>query len=399
MDLKALSRNQLLQTLAYYLGFIGLGLVMVSSGPHLQNLLEHTNATMDAFGTVFIIASIGFLIGSFVGGHLYDRFKGHLIMAVCFILMAISMAVMPFIGNMWIMAGVMMLNGFSMSLVDMGTNTLLTWVHGEKSAPFMNALHLAFGIGAAISPIMIGKIINATGDIYWSYWTLAAIMVPLIILFLSVKSPAIRKAEDASEAEVASQLNGKKARATLVILLTTFFLFYVGAEANFGNFITSYVQKSFPMANEDIPYLINTLFWGAFTLGRLIGIPITAMWKTGKIISIDMVVCVVAFLPILLFRNSLVALGAGSILAGLGMASVFPTMMTYGEQNLRLTARITSYFYIGISGANMFFSWLIAQLFDNQGPFSVMVVLSILVVVQVLLWGMISRLTMKPQQA
>lgn len=399
MDLKSLPRNKLLQTIAYYLGFISLGMVMVSSGPHLQNLLEHTNATMDAFGIVFIISSVGFLIGSFTGGFLFDRIKGHYIIAVCFTLMGISMAMMPVITNMWIMAGVMMLTGFAMSLVDMGSNTLLTWVHGEEGAPYMNALHLFFGVGAAIAPILIGKIITSTGDIYWSYWTLAFITIPVVILFLAIESPAIRKAEDASSSEIASQLNGKKARVTLVALLMAFFLFYVGAEANFGNFITSYVQKSDFGVSEQVPYTINSIFWGAFTLGRVIAIPITSVWRNRRIITVDIAVCVIAFIMILAFPNSIVALGIGSALAGLGMASIFPTIFTYAEQNLRLTARITSLFYIGISGANMFFSWLIAQLFDNQGPFSIMIVLSILVVVQVILWGLIAKVTTKPQTA
>ena len=86
MNLKSLTLNQLFQTLAYYLGFIGLGLVMVSSGPHMQNLLKHTNSTMDAFSVVLILSSVGFLIGSFSGGLLFDRFPGHFIFAACFAL-------------------------------------------------------------------------------------------------------------------------------------------------------------------------------------------------------------------------------------------------------------------------------------------------------------------------
>jgi len=399
VDFKSLSKSQLLQTLSYYLGFIGLGLVMVSAGPHLQNLLQHTNSNMDEFGIVFVFGSIGFLIGSFTGGLLFDRFKGHYIIAACFTLMGFSMALMPLIPSIWLMGGVVLTNGFAMSLVDMGSNTLLTWVHGEKSAPFMNALHLAFGIGAAISPILIGMFITSTGDIYWSYWTLAFCMVPLVILFLSVQSPEIRKSEDASENELASQVNGKKARVTLVILLVSFFFFYVGAEANFGNYITSYVQKSGLAIRDETAYLINSLFFGTFTFGRLIAIPVTARLKTRQTITIDLIGSVTAFVIMLSFPNSIVALGIGSALAGLSMASVFPTMLTYAEQNLRLTARITSYFYLGISSANMVVSWLIAQLFERSGPFSFVVILTILVFMQVVLWSGIARVTMKPKTA
>ena len=399
MNFKSLSKDQLLQTFSYYLGFIGLGLVMVSTGPHLQNLLEHTNSNMDEFGVALGISAAGFLIGSFLGGWLFDHIKGHILIAACLSLMGISMAVMPLLSSIWLVGLVLLINYFAMSLVDMGSNTLLTWVHGEKSAPFMNALHLAFGIGAAISPILIGMFITSTGEIYWSYWTLAFCMVPLVILFLSVKSPSIRKSEDASESEIASQVNGKKARATLVILLVSFFFFYVGTEANFGNYITSYVQRSAFAVQQETAYLINSLFFGAFTFGRLIAIPITAKLKTRQTITVDLAGSLTAFLIMLAFPNSIVALGIGSALAGLSMASVFPTMMTYAEQNLRLTARITSYFYLGISSANMIVSWLIAQLFERSGPFSFVVILSILVFMQVVLWSIIVRVTMKPEAA
>lgn len=397
MNLKSLTRNQLFQTLAYYLGFIGLGLVMVSSGPHMQNLLEHTNSTMDAFSMVLILSSVGFLIGSFSGGLLFDRFPGHFIFAACFALMGVTMAVMPLISKLWVMAGVMMLNGLALSLVDMGTNTLLTWVHGEKGAPYMNALHLFFGAGAALSPILAGKIITTTGDIYWSYWALALITVPLVILFLFVKSPMIRKKEEISQDQNVNQVANKRARTLLIALLFVYFMFYVAGEANFGKFITSYVQKSNFTVDQQVPYTINSIFWIAFTLGRVIAIPLTALWKNRRIVTIDYGLCILAFVIILAFPNSIVALGIGSALVGLGMASIFPTMFTYAEQSLRLTARISSLFYVGISGGNMFFSWLIARLFDDQGPFSFMIILSSLICIQVILWVVIAKVTMKSE--
>jgi MFS transporter, FHS family, Na+ dependent glucose transporter 1 len=385
MKLKELPREKLLQTLAYYLGFICLGLVMVSSGPHLPNLIQQTNSSMDQFAVIFVVSSFGFLAGSFLGGWLFDRLPGHRIISVCFVVLLITLAVTPLIGTVWLMAVVFFFTALAMSLIDLGSNTLITWVHGDQGGPYMNALHFFFGIGAAISPLLVGQFILATGDIYWSYWTLAALMIPAILMLTIIKSPQIRAETKQSNVSVSRAAN----RTGLIWLMVIFFMFYVAVESNFGTYIVSYIQRLTDGNTTATAYEINSIYWGMLTLGRLLAIPIAARLKPRAIITINLAGAVIAISTILLFRQSLSAVWAGSIILGLAQASTFPTMLIFAEQQLKLTGRITSYFYLGISLSGMVIPWLIAQFFEGN-IFSVMIILGAMIGVQVISWLVIN---------
>ena len=42
-----------------------------------------------------------------------------------------------------------------MGVLDSVGNTLLIYTHGNKVAPFMQAMHFSFGVGALLSPLMV----------------------------------------------------------------------------------------------------------------------------------------------------------------------------------------------------------------------------------------------------
>ena len=65
------------KTASYYAAFVALGLVTASLGPTLPGLAENTGTLLSEISYLFTTRSMGYLIGSFLGGRLYDRIKGH----------------------------------------------------------------------------------------------------------------------------------------------------------------------------------------------------------------------------------------------------------------------------------------------------------------------------------
>lgn len=395
MNLKALPREKLFQSLAYYIGFITLGLAMTSTGPALPDLLEHTHSSIDAFAIVFTISSIGFLVGSFAGGWLFDQVNGNIVIGTCHMLVALTLAATPLISSLWWMGLVMFITSFSMSLIDLGSNTLMTWVHGEgdEGAVFMNALHFFFGVGAAISPLLIGKIVSSTGDIYWAYWLLAILMIPSIVLMFIVPSPVIRHQE---EKQTPTKKNGK---SLLAILLVVYFMFYVGLEAQFGNYIVSYIEAMPFGVKGATSYQINSIFWSMITVGRFLAIPIAVKLKPRTIITLDVFGIILSFIIMLSFNNSIVSLWIGTTLLGLSLASMFPTGIIFAEKQFGLTGKITSYFYLGIGVSGMVFPWIIGQFFEKKGASSFLIIISIVAALLVFNWTTINISSRKKQIA
>ena len=69
------------QTFTYYASFIALGMTTASLGPTLLGLATQTGSALNEVSILFTARSFGYLIGSFIGGRLYDRLPGHRTMA------------------------------------------------------------------------------------------------------------------------------------------------------------------------------------------------------------------------------------------------------------------------------------------------------------------------------
>ena len=82
-------------SVAYYVAFIALGMVVASLGPTLNRLADNTQSDISQISYLFTAKALGFILGSLVGGYIYDRIPGHPIMAGMFILIALGLAFVP----------------------------------------------------------------------------------------------------------------------------------------------------------------------------------------------------------------------------------------------------------------------------------------------------------------
>ena len=74
-------KQKYITTAAYYIAFILLGLTIAAEGPTLLKLAEHTASELDQISSIFLFGSLGYLLGSYIGGRLYDRIPGHRFMS------------------------------------------------------------------------------------------------------------------------------------------------------------------------------------------------------------------------------------------------------------------------------------------------------------------------------
>src|SRR6185503_3740999 len=93
-------------TAAYYLAFILLGLTIAAEGPTLLKLAEHTSSALDQISSIFLFGSFGYLVGSYIGGRIYDRVPGHRFMAGVLIFLGIMVAMVPLATSRWALFGV-----------------------------------------------------------------------------------------------------------------------------------------------------------------------------------------------------------------------------------------------------------------------------------------------------
>jgi FHS family Na+ dependent glucose MFS transporter 1 len=352
-------RSRLKKTLSYYVSYIALGFVMGVIGPTLPRLAEQTATRLSEISFLFTSHALGYLFGSLMSGYLYDKTKGHPIIAASLFIMSAVLLLIPVVPWLWVLLCLLFFLGIAEGWLDVGGNTLLVWVHGEKVGPFMNGLHFFFGLGAFLAPIIVARTVQLSDDINWAYWTLAIAVFPIFLVFTMLKSPAIKKPPHRDESQASNTV--------LIVLISIFFFLHVGSELSFGGWIYSFALRM-GIAREAGAAYLTSAYWGSLTLGRLIGVPISMKLKPRTMLIIDVVGSIAACIVILAGSRSQAAVWIGTVFMGLSLASLFPTSLNFAERNMHITGKVTSCFLVGSSVGSMFFPWFIGQFFESFGP-------------------------------
>ncbi len=360
-------------TAIYYASFVGLGMSTSVIGPTLLDLAKQTRVSLSQISLIFTAVNLGYLLGALLVGRLYDRRSGHPVMVMALLLVSALLALVPVMPQLALLIVAVLLLGIAQAGLDVGGNTLLVWLHRERVSPFMNGLHLFWGVGSALAPILVAQAILITGGFRAGYWLISLLLLPVAMLLSRAPSPVAPHKEPGAAPQQA-------ANWPLVALFALFFLTFVGAEGAYGGWIASYAVAT-QIATPAMAAYMTSAYWGALTLSRLISVPLALRFRPRTLLIIDLVGCLVGL--------SLAALGGGSpamiwvatIVLGISVATLFPVTMSFAGEVVTVTGQFTGLMFVGASLGGMLVPWLIGQFFEPVGPQSAMVIMLVDMVV------------------
>jgi MFS transporter, FHS family, Na+ dependent glucose transporter 1 len=268
----------------------------------------------------------------------------------------------PFAPTLWLLMLLLFSKSFAEGLINSGGSALLMWTHGTKVGPYMNSLHFFFGLGAFIAPLILAQAIQLEIDYRWVFWLLALIDVLAGLRVLNLSGSPIHPVQNV-------QADGSFVRPNyrLITISALFLFFYVGAELAFGGWIYSYATLRGMVEPVAAAYLTSA-FWLAFTIGRLLSIPVATRVSPTHIIGVALVGCLGFAASLLLMPDSTTALWAATFGLGLFLAPIYPTGFTLAGQLIHMTARSTSLVLLGDSFGAMLLPWLVGAILDISGP-------------------------------
>ncbi len=344
------------QTLLYFAGFIVLGLVDGGIGPSLSTFAGNAGVSLAEISGMFAAMALGRLCGSAIAGRVYGRMNGHHALGLGFGLTAASAAAITFLPEfIVVVAGAFMLGMFS-STVDVGSNTLIQWAHGERVGPFMNGLHLAFGVGGALAPVLIAASLLASGQVRVAWLAIAALNAAMMAAALLIRPPTT-PALHASTALVPVP------RATLALIGFLFFI-YAGCEATLFVWTADY-GVAIGFERTGAATALATTYWLSFMAGRLLAIPASHRFPVRTVTLGAFGLAIVAGLAFGLSGGQSVWLWLAVCGVGIGTGPIFPNALAFAGERLGATAGVTGYvFVLGSLGA-MLWPWLAGQLFES----------------------------------
>jgi len=359
-------------TMLYFSAFLFLGMAAAVLGPSLLQLREQTGSSLEMISIIFPTRAGAYLLGSWLAGRLYDRFSGHRLLGYGLLGIGITLGLVPQLSSLPILLPILLLMGLSMGVVDVGCNTLMLALRGRNVSTYMNGLHFFYGLGSFAAPLVLAESIGRRGGIDWGYRLLG--LVSLLVLLQIWRLPSSNLSSQGRDpGRTAWSAEGSPGRG-LLILIVLFFFFYVGVEVGFGNWISTFSQKV-RLADERTGALLTSAFWGAFTAGRLLSIPLAARLSVRSLLRWDLAGGLLGLGLVTLLPGMSWALWSGTVLLGFSLASVFPTMLSLADSMLTLQGKTTSWFFVSGGLGAVFFPWLIGLFVERAGAMLIVYVL------------------------
>ena len=363
-----------LQTVAYFGVMVSLGLASAALGPTLPSLGAQTGVTIGTVSVLFSARSLGYLCGALLSGRLYDRLPGHPVMAAAALLLSAMLLLVPQVPLFWMLVGIAGGWGLAEGGLDVGANTLLIWVHGSAVAPYMNALHFCFGLGAMLSPMIVARMMVASGAHASAYNVLAVLVVPVVLLaFLPGPRAPVASAEHA----------GMPRPSGLLPLIMAFFFLHVAAEASFGGWIYTYALRR-GLADEAGAAYLTAAFWAALTAGRLLSILLSARLRPRTLLMGGLAGAIASVAVIAVWPADPAALWLGAAGCGLCIGPMFAATVLLAERRMPISGATTAWFFVGTSCGAMTVPYIIGQLFEWRGPQMLLLAMAVVLLLAML---------------
>ena len=355
---------KLQNTIRYYLLFVSLGFGLGITGPALPSLAAQTGSTLGSIGSIFLVSSLGGILGTVVGGRIFDRVeRGHLVLGLAQILAALALAATPLAGSLVVLLVIGFFSGLPGGMINTGANTLLMWTHGKGANPYINGLHFAFGLGAFLAPTVFAQVLNWGGTYQYAYWALASLAL-LVGVYLAT-SPGSPEHPDKHERGIQSK---GELRAVLPVALVAmlFLFFYVGSELTFANWAYTYAI-TLNLADATRAAYVTSGFWLSFTIGRALSIPVAARFKPVHILTVAFLGGLTAISLSIFNSNSIQILWASAITVGFFMAPIWATGFNFAGQSIKLTATMSSIIILGDSFGAVVLPWVTGLAIERWG--------------------------------
>ena len=334
----------------YLTSFLIVGMSLSMLGPALTELREKSGSGIGAIGVLFMGQSLGYVVGPVIGGRLYDRLDGHRVFAGGLLVLAAGLLAVPHLDTRPTLFVAFVTMGFGASVVDLGGNTLLMWELKADGHRAMNLLHMFFGIGAVVAPLLVYAGLLVVSSIG------AAFCVVMAAVTVRIPAPPH---------PVSGREEHTRATVPILAMLGGFFTIYVGTELGYAGWIKTYGEEI--AMSELTATWLTTAFWLSFTAGRAVASVIAHRVTPAALLWATCGATVLAAMLLIAGDGSVPVVWLGTIVIGMAMGPQFASMMNLIERRIHVSGSATMWFVGGAGLGGLVFPWAIGQWLDRSG--------------------------------
>jgi len=327
--------------------FVLIGIVNTFLGPLLPALSARWNLDYTEAGYLFTMQFAGSITGATASGVLMKRFGIVRLITWGLILMAASVVGIS-LGERWAGMAAIFMSGITLGVTIPAINFSVAEMNPSRRAEALNILNFAWGGGAVASPIVISQFTNES-NITLPLMTISVLLVALSALTTFIQPfelSSIRQSKAGVKPGTVVWLSPYVWMGFLLIFI------YVGVETATGGWLASYA-KSLNISSGSLWAMVQSLFWTGLLTGR-IAAPLFLRYLSESSLVLVSATVAVAGIAVILMSASVATVSIGSVVAGFGLAPIFPTTLALMTEYLGERARpVTGYIFVvaGLGGA------------------------------------------------
>ena len=314
-----------------YLIFISLGLPDSFIGSCWPTISEYFKISRDFQGIFSLIVSFFTIASSFLTIKLTKYLKNYGVIAISIGLTISGLIIIGFSDNYYILLLAAIPLGFGGGAID---SILNSYVSLHYKAIHLNFLHAFWGIGAFISPLIIGSFIVDPRGFKDAAFVLSIIQTTILIITLStlVLWVKVDKIYNIDSRNTTNSENNKenigffntfKLRGVIFACIT--FFSYIAIESLAYSWFTSLCVFGMNIDN-DIASKYLSLFYIAISLGRVISGLLSIKIKDKNLIRIGEGILLIGII-LLTFKFNFVFMPIALFIIGLGCGPIYPSIV------------------------------------------------------------------------
>ena len=324
--------------------FIGTAAVLIPSVmPFITDEYMATGLTLTAIGVIFPARAVGGILGNLLAGVGSDRLGYNKLVWMAALALAASLALAS-AARLWLLfiAGFVLIS-IAQSSLTTGINAMIADANRASRARALNVLHGVYGVGATISPLVIGFILErgapwrwtlaATGLIWLLYGGGALLLYRTVWRSLTPTSGHLatgKSGSTAGESRPKQGLDWGMLRNVGFLSLFLIAFIYNGVAFSLLGWVAVFMKESVGLSTF---YSTSTVavFYVALTAGRFICAAFAERLGYAKTLLILTAALILTY-PLVIFSTDPILLMIGVFLTGLSLSGLFPTALAYGTR-------------------------------------------------------------------
>ena len=314
-----------------FLTFIGLGSADALFGSAWPTIQTEMGVPLSYAGIVSMTITIGAITASLLSARLLKKFGAGLVATGGIMLSSFTLLGFSFSDSFWMLCTLAFPLGLAGGTIDAALNN---YVAHNYTSKHMNWLHCFWGLGAVISPSIMGFALTIGAG--WNSGYRIAFFIQLVIALLLLASQPLWEKEKNSASTKQSQPVALKLSEVFHIkgvkYLIIGFFSYVALEATAGLWASTFLVKERGFDTE-IAAGFAALFFIGITLGRFVSGFISEKIGDKNMVRVGISIVFIGIFSIWLPADSNFFVLGGLIITGLGCAPIFPAIIHSTPKN------------------------------------------------------------------